>query len=171
MKDIKNYEGLYAVTEDGRVWSYRRKIFLKPSNHHGYLRVCLWKNNEKWQPFVHRIVLETYQPVENMEDLQCDHIDFNRQNNHLENLRWLEPAENAKRHKMDSLKRDNKSGNRKDKRKGKRKGKSVRCVETGVIYSSIKEASEQTGIDQSNISKACRGVYQTAGGFHWEYTK
>ena len=97
-----------------------------------------------------------------MEDLQCDHIDFNRQNNHLENLRWLEPAENAKRYKMDSLKRDNRSSNR----KGKRKGKSVRCVETGVIYSSIKEASEQTGIDQSNISKACRGVYQTAGGFH-----
>ena len=30
MKDIKNYEGLYAITEDGQVWSYRSKKFLKP---------------------------------------------------------------------------------------------------------------------------------------------
>lgn len=28
MKDIKGYEGLYAITEDGEVWSYRRKIYL-----------------------------------------------------------------------------------------------------------------------------------------------
>lgn len=30
MKDIKNYEGLYAITEDGRVWSYKSNRFLKP---------------------------------------------------------------------------------------------------------------------------------------------
>ena len=31
MKDIENYEGLYAVTPEGDVWSYRRKKFLKPA--------------------------------------------------------------------------------------------------------------------------------------------
>lgn len=30
MKDIKDYEGLYGITEDGRVWSYRKNRFLKP---------------------------------------------------------------------------------------------------------------------------------------------
>ena len=38
MKDIKGYEGLYAVTENGQVWSYRSQIFLKPmANKDGYL--------------------------------------------------------------------------------------------------------------------------------------
>ena len=37
MVDIKNYEGLYAITEDGKVWSHRSKKFLKPRNNgHGY---------------------------------------------------------------------------------------------------------------------------------------
>ena len=47
--------------------------------------------------------------------------------------------------------------------------KKVLCVETGVIYESIKEASRQTGIDNSGISKVCRGVRKTAGGYHWQY--
>jgi hypothetical protein len=42
MKDISNYEGLYAVTEDGQVWSYRRKKFLKAyESGGGYLKVAL----------------------------------------------------------------------------------------------------------------------------------
>ena len=46
MKDIKNYEGLYAITMTGRVWSYRRKMFLKAvDNGRGYLSVKLYKLN------------------------------------------------------------------------------------------------------------------------------
>ena len=33
MKDIKGYEGIYAVTNEGKVWSYNKKIFLKPREH------------------------------------------------------------------------------------------------------------------------------------------
>ena len=45
MKDIKGYEGLYAVTEDGQIWSYRSKKFLKPNkNTSGYLYVILYKD-------------------------------------------------------------------------------------------------------------------------------
>ena len=42
MKDIKNYEGLYAVTSCGKVWSYKRKKFLETHiSNRGYFRVTL----------------------------------------------------------------------------------------------------------------------------------
>jgi len=45
----------------------------------------------------------------------------------------------------------------------------VRCVETGKVYIGTREAEQETGINHSGISRACRGVYEKAGGFHWEY--
>lgn len=45
----------------------------------------------------------------------------------------------------------------------------VRCIETGVIYCSMREASEKTGVNRICISNCCRGVSITAGGLHWEY--
>lgn len=47
----------------------------------------------------------------------------------------------------------------------------VRCVETGIVYSSQREASEQTGINQANISSACNGIRNVAGGYHWEFVE
>lgn len=49
------------------------------------------------------------------------------------------------------------------------KAKRVLCVETGVIYVSAHDAARQTGFSQGNISCACRGVYEQAYGFHWQY--
>lgn len=46
MKDIENYEGLYAVTSCGKVYSYRSKKFLKPRNYRGYLGVVLYKDKK-----------------------------------------------------------------------------------------------------------------------------
>lgn len=48
--------------------------------------------------------------------------------------------------------------------------KAVRCIETGEVYHSISQASIETGIIISSISKACKGKLKTAGGYHWEYT-
>lgn len=50
-----------------------------------------------------------------------------------------------------------------------RKQKSVRCIETRIVYKSGSIAGEQTGIANSNISKVCNGKLKTAGGYHWEY--
>lgn len=47
--------------------------------------------------------------------------------------------------------------------------KKVRCIETGIIYESMLQASEETGVNQGNISLCCRGKRKTAGGKHWEY--
>lgn len=46
-------------------------------------------------------------------------------------------------------------------------GQKILCIETGIIYNSMNEAERKTGIPNTNISKACRGLRKTAGGYHW----
>lgn len=47
--------------------------------------------------------------------------------------------------------------------------KTTRCIETGVIYHSAREAARQTGLRPAAISECCRGIRKSCGGFHWEY--
>ena len=57
MKDVVGYEGLYAVTSCGKVWSYKSERFLKPwKRKDGYLQVGLHKDGEKKIYLVHRLV-------------------------------------------------------------------------------------------------------------------
>ena len=46
--------------------------------------------------------------------------------------------------------------------------KAVKCVETGTVYSGIREAARMTGLGHQNISAACHGKAKTCGGYHWE---
>lgn len=48
-------------------------------------------------------------------------------------------------------------------------GKMVVCIETGVIYPTITEAQNKTGIDKSTIVKVCKGKKELAGFMHWKY--
>lgn len=94
MKDIPGYEGLYAITTEGEVWSYRQKKFLTPVLLYGYPRVGLWKDGKVKRKFVHRIVAEAYLP--NPENLpQVNHKDENRANCCLQNLEWCDAKYNA----------------------------------------------------------------------------
>ena len=110
MRDVKNYEGLYAVTSCGRVWSYRRQKFLKPGvNHKGYLFVNLSKNGKVKCSRIHRLVAEAYLP--NPDNLpQINHKDECKTNNCLQNLEWCDASYNInygtrnERHKKPILK-------------------------------------------------------------------
>lgn len=53
----------------------------------------------------------------------------------------------------------------------KKFSKPVRCIETGIIYYSLREAERQTGISKSGIKKCCEKEQKTAGKLHWEYVK
>lgn len=47
--------------------------------------------------------------------------------------------------------------------------RSIRCVETGVVYRSMLEAKRETGVNELGIGRVCKGTQKTAGGYHWEY--
>lgn len=156
MKDIKDYEGLYAVTEDGRVWGHKRKHFLSPDSVKGYLRVTLSKNNKTKKVFVHRLVLETFNPIEDMEKLQVNHKNENTSDNRIENLEWTTAKENAN------------YGTRKE-RIGKTKSTAVYCVELDRVFESMIAAERELGVNTGGISMCCRGERKTSGGYHWQF--
>lgn len=94
MKDIRGYEGLYGITMSGRVWSYRRKKFLKPAaNKDGYLMVNLCKDGKRKTFRVNRLVAETYIPNPDNQP-QVGHIDENPANNCWDNLYWTNAKNN-----------------------------------------------------------------------------
>ena len=106
MKDIPGYEGRYAVTKDGRIWSYpkpvtgraaggspnkmRRGRWLKNIPRYGYWAVGLGATNVK---LVHRLVAMTY--IDNPDRKPCiNHINGKKGDNRVENLEWSTRAEN-----------------------------------------------------------------------------
>ena len=92
--DVKGYEGRYQVSNLGNVKSlnYRgtgkEKILRQGKNTWGYLFAVLCKNGEHKMYQVHRLILMTFNPVENMSELLVNHKDEDKTNNNLNNLEW-----------------------------------------------------------------------------------
>lgn len=53
--------------------------------------------------------------------------------------------------------------------RNKKESKKVMCIETGIIYKSIREVEREFEISHISISRCCRGVNKTAGGYHWKF--
>lgn len=85
--EIRGYEGLYSVTSDGRIWSYKASRWLKSSpNSRGYQVVTL-RGRGKSTKYVHRLVAEAF--ILKLPDRhQVNHIDGNKTNNCVSNLEW-----------------------------------------------------------------------------------
>lgn len=77
MKDIPGYEGYYAITQEGQVWSYRNKKFLSSFEQHGYYWVNLSVGRQSKRVSIHRLVALTYLPNPNNWPI-VDHIDRDR---------------------------------------------------------------------------------------------
>lgn len=90
MKPIHGFDGLYSVTEDGRVFSHRRGIFLKNrKSKTGYCFVGLLGKNL----FVHRLVGLAY--ISNSKNLpEINHKNLNKEDNRVENLEWCTHQQN-----------------------------------------------------------------------------
>jgi hypothetical protein len=93
-RPIVGYEGLYEVSDLGRVKGLKRgKIMKFTPDKDGYLILTL--NNKGENRFrVHRLVLQAFNPTE--EDLQCDHINHITNDNRLVNLRWATRSQNIR---------------------------------------------------------------------------
>ena len=99
-KDIEGFEGLYQVSNLGRVKSlvrpYRRteKILTPTDNGQGYLIVGLRIPGSVKGMLVHRLVMQAFGPIDNKDEMSVNHKDFNTHNNKLENLEWCTHLEN-----------------------------------------------------------------------------
>ena len=93
---------MYEVSSFGRMRNTKNKKILKLSSHHGYKRIRLRKNVTTKNFYVHRLVAEAFLPNETGKPL-VDHIDHNKSNNNVSNLRWATHSENG----MNSRKKTN----------------------------------------------------------------
>ena len=162
-KDIDGYEGLYQISNLGRVKSLARnemfckrpETILKPFLcGSGYQEIILTKNAERKPKLIHRLVAEAFVPNTDGRR-EVNHKDGNKGNNVVANLEWVTPSENQK-HSRKVL----------NAQSFKRK---VVCVESSVEYESITEAADKNGLQSTLIWKCCNGTQRTTGGYHWKY--
>lgn len=173
-KSIRGYEGLYEVSDLGRVRSLGRAVNSKngSTQHkrvrvltqevtiHGYCRVRLYdKNGDSKHYAVHRVVLETFVGE---SPLQVNHRNEIKTDNRLENLEYVSARENCN------------YGTRNQRLSKSIKGKNSRPVEQLSIegkmlarYSSREEAETVTGVSACNIGRCCTNTRETAGGYKW----
>lgn len=105
-KDIKGYEGYYQISNFGNIRSLDRWInnhgtlvfrmgkILSPSKSGpGYLQIAFYVDGKTQKKYIHRLVMEAFNPTDNPE-LEINHIDENKENNMITNLEWVTHKEN-----------------------------------------------------------------------------
>lgn len=159
MKDIKNYEGLYQVTENGDVWSVRRNRFLKPyKNQLGYLRVVLSKKGKVKKYSVHRLVAEAF--IDNPNNYPCvNHKDENKLNNNVDNLEWC------------TIRYNNCYNDGQIKRARFKRKKVYQYDLNGNLIKEWESIAECKRNGFKHCDKVCRGERKSCGGFIWSYEK
>lgn len=169
-KDIEGYEGLYQVSDRGRIKSFNymntgKTGYIRPGKHRlGYLQIRLAKNGVRKTYYLHRLVAEAFIP--NPDNLpEVNHKDEDKTNNQVENLEWCNHRYNVcygTAIKRTSEKNFN----------GKKtipvcqytlEGKLVK------IWSSATEAERQTDFNQAHICDCCNGKRKKHKGFIWSY--
>ena len=163
-KDIEGYEGLYQVSNLGRVKSlnYNRtrkeKILKHGSDKKGYLYVNLCKEGKKRNYRVHRLVAETF--IDNLENKpEVNHKDEDKTNNKVENLEWVTSKENSN------------YGTR-NKRVAKSQSKPIYGINVKtnekIEFPSTMEA-QRNSFNQGNIVNCLKGRCKSHKGYKWFY--
>ena len=95
--DIQGYEGLYKINRNGDIFSVKRNNMIKDhiDKNIGYYIVTLYKDRERKPFLLHRLIALHFIPNPDNHPV-IDHIDRNRTNNNIENLRWCTYSDNSK---------------------------------------------------------------------------
>ena len=146
----------YTISEDGEIRNSKGKIIKGEISNTGYRRVSLSNNDVKHKKMsVHRLVAETYIPNPHNYP-EVNHKNENKLDNSVSNLEWCSTLDNLNHSRI-------------IEKASFAKFRKVKCVTTGKIYNSIKEASDELGLYHSNIVACCNGRRATCGGLEWEY--
>lgn len=169
-KDITSYEGLYQVSNWGRVKSLnynhtgKERILKLTKGSSGYLQAQLCKNNKIKLCRVHRLVAQAF--LENPDNLpEVNHKNEIKTDNRIENLEFCDRKYNVNYGTAIQRKSEKQIN-----------GKCSKSVyqytlngEFVAEYPSIREVERQLGFKQPNISYCCNGKYKQAYCYKWSY--
>lgn len=180
-KDIKGVENIYRVSNYGRLSSNKRggwRVLSNTNSKGDYLSVVLrGKDNAKSEK-IHRLVYETFiGDIPNGKRFHIHHIDGNKQNNRIDNLKLVD----SKEHHFEHISR-NKSildGMIKYNKYVKTKMIGQYTMDGSLIriFANGKEASDATGVCQRNILQVANrepfnkngNIRKQAGGYIWKF--
>ncbi len=93
--DLKDYEGIYKINKKGEIWSCHNKRFLSLRiTQMGYYKYTVCNYNVNKDFLAHRLVAIQFIP--NPDNLPLvDHIDRDKLNNNVDNLRWVNKRQNS----------------------------------------------------------------------------
>ena len=172
-KPISGYEGIYEVSNLGRVRScdrivtysngakhkYKGKVLKSRNNTHGYPYVTLCNNRGHKTAVIHRLVAAAFIPNPDNKPT-VNHINEIKTDNRVENLEWMTVKENI-------------NHGTHNERLAKTQGKPIQQItrdgEIVAEFWSMHEADRKLGITFKNISACVRGKRKTAGGYIWKY--
>jgi hypothetical protein len=154
-KNVIGYESLYQISNLGNVKSLQKmkktknkfgnvhyyltkeKILKNTIRKDGYKCLVLVKNEIKKTVNIHRIVLASFEPNDNLKNLQVNHKDGNKANNNINNLEWTTAKENTLHAHKNNLCQKGMSHH---------KSKQIICTKTNIIYESITDAKNKLKI-------------------------
>lgn len=177
--DIVGYENEYQINQFGEIRtlknSAKRKKYdvLKPqiSKRNGYVYQMLYKNGKSKLWRVHRLVANAFLPNPNNLS-QVNHKDGNKQNNSADTLEWCNQSSNMKHAYINGLQTPSENQKRAVISANKLKQKKVCQIKNGKIintFSGISEASRQTKISTSCISRCCNLKRKSTNGYEWRF--
>lgn len=159
-KDIEEYEGLYQVSNLGRVKRVATGKVLKGCKDTcGYLYVKLYKNNIRCNKLIHCLVAEAFIPnLDNKREI--NHIDEDKTNNSIDNLEWSTRKENLNH------------GTRNERSNRKRSipiiATNLKTGESQEFYGT-NECSRRLGLNQPSITRVLKGRLKQTKGFTFQY--
>ena len=160
-RNIEGYEGLYQISNLGRVKSLgnnktrKEKILNIIKNNNGYVLVNLHKNKVKKTCLLHRLVAKTF--LENPNNYPCvNHKDENKENNNINNLEWCTHQYN------------NTYGTRLE-RYSESISIPIYCLENNKFYNSTKQASLELDVSKQYICDVLKGRAKQAKGYTFRY--
>lgn len=178
-KDIVGYENEYQINQFGEIRTLKdspklkKYDVLKPqiSKRNGYVYQMLYKNGKEKLLRVHRLVAMAFLPNPNNLP-QVNHKDGNKQNNSVDNLEWCEQSDNMKHAYKNGLQIPSENQRKAIINTNKLKQKKVCQIKDGEVintFSGISEASRQTKISISCISRCCNLKRKSTNGYEWRF--
>lgn len=164
IKELYGYEGAYTISNSGEVYNIEYNMVKSQRiNKKGYPFLCLTHKGVRKTYEVHRILARTF--LWEPWDLQVNHIDGNKQNNHISNIEYVTRSENMKHAFRIWLKTISEKLKQKNRERLSIPVEKLKDWVVVATYTSRREAARVNWCSDSSISSCCAGKSKTVWGF------